>query len=606
MSYLVLARKWRPKRFAELVGQEHVVRALSNALTTGRVHHAFLFTGTRGIGKTTIARLFAKSLNCERGVSAEPCGRCTACCEIDAGRFIDLLEIDAASNTGVDDVREVIDNAQYLPTRGAYKVYLIDEVHMLSKAAFNALLKTLEEPPAHVKFLLATTDPQKLPMTVLSRCLQFNLRRLDPSQISAQLTTVLTAEGINAQETAIQQLAKAADGSMRDALSLLDQAIAYSGGDITDATVLAMLGGIDRSHVTALLTALSQHDGRAVLQTIETLAEFSPDWETVLEALSEALHSIQKKQLVPDVPIDDATPAIIAIAAEQPPEVIQLWYQMATAARRELTLAPTPRMGFEMTLFRMLAFNPLPPRSIDQSAPDGEGDGDGEGPSRVSANPTASTPLGGKRSQSRSHRSRDDMPSSPGVRATASGDARNSGPTSSLSEEAQAATPTVVAASAAVPLPVSDAPKSPPPRAPDASPESTALSALSSPAQWFEWIENAVLEEEVRRLAIQAAFIGRAGRVITLGLDPEFECLGSDKALLQMAQALEQSFGLRPELQIQTGDGQAHTYHQHEQARRAQRHAEGQAEFIQHPIVQQLIHTHHAHVVNESIHPYHE
>ena len=260
MSYLVLARKWRPRRFSELVGQEHVVRALSNALETGKVHHAFLFTGTRGVGKTTIARIFAKSLNCERGSGAEPCGECGACVDIDAGRYVDLLEIDAASNTGVDDVRELIDNAQYMPARGRTKVYLIDEVHMLSKSAFNALLKTLEEPPEHVKFLLATTDPQKLPVTVLSRCLQFNLRRLDEAQIGGQITRILAAEGIPAEAGAIALLARAADGSLRDGLSLLDQAIAYTGGQLGEEAVNAMLGTVDRAQVGALLQQLVELD----------------------------------------------------------------------------------------------------------------------------------------------------------------------------------------------------------------------------------------------------------------------------------------------------------------------------------------------------------
>src|SRR5690349_19402255 len=283
MSYQVLARKWRPRKFAELVGQEHVVRALTNALDTGRMHHAYLFTGTRGVGKTTIARIFAKSLNCERGQSADPCGECSVCTAVDEGRFVDLLEIDAASNTGVDDVREVIENAQYAPSRGRFKVYLVDEVHMLSKNAFNALLKTLEEPPPHVKFLLATTDPQKLPVTVLSRCLKFNLKRLLPEQIVGQMRHILDAEGIAYEAPAIAELSRSADGSLRDGLSLLDQAIAYGAGSVRAADVRSMLGTIERARVARLLDAVHAGDGALMMAEIAQLAEFAPDFGTVLD-----------------------------------------------------------------------------------------------------------------------------------------------------------------------------------------------------------------------------------------------------------------------------------------------------------------------------------
>src|SRR5688572_7371421 len=335
MSYLVLARKWRPKRFAELVGQEHVVRALSNALDSGRVHHAYLFTGTRGVGKTTIARIFAKSLNCERGTGADPCGECETCLAIDAGRYIDLLEIDAASNTGVDNVRELIENAQYMPSRGRYKVYLIDEVHMLSKPAFNALLKTLEEPPGHVKFLFATTDPEKLLVTVLSRCLQFNLKRLDLGQISGQITRILQAEGIAAEPGAIEQLARAADGSLRDGLSLLDQAIAYTGGTLDEAGVTAMLGTVDRARIGAVLDALADGDGAGLMERVDALAAYSPDYASVLDEIATALHQVQLQQVVPGSAGESDRVDVAALASRLSPELVQLWYQMAIGGRRD-------------------------------------------------------------------------------------------------------------------------------------------------------------------------------------------------------------------------------------------------------------------------------
>ena len=361
MSYQVLARKWRPRKFAELVGQEHVVRALTNALETGRMHHAYLFTGTRGVGKTTIARIFAKSLNCERGQSADPCGECSVCTSVDEGRFVDLLEIDAASNTGVDDVREVIENAQYAPSRGRFKVYLVDEVHMLSKNAFNALLKTLEEPPPHVKFLLATTDPQKLPVTVLSRCLKFNLKRLLPEQISGQMRHILGAENIAYEDSAIGELARAADGSLRDGLSLLDQAIAYGGGALHADDVRTMLGSVARGQVLGVLDALAAGDGERLLTECTQIASYSPDFGGVLDDLASVLHRLQLIQLIPGYQPEEGSDddgALVALAERMTPEDVQLYYQIATSGRRDLVLAPDARTGFEMALLRMLAFRP--------------------------------------------------------------------------------------------------------------------------------------------------------------------------------------------------------------------------------------------------------
>jgi len=360
MSYLALARKWRPRTFAELVGQEHVRVALGNALTQGRVHHAFLFTGTRGVGKTTIARILAKCLNCETGVTATPCGVCGSCKEIDAGRFVDLIEVDAASRTKVDDTRELLENVQYAPTRGRYKVYLVDEVHMLSTHSFNALLKTLEEPPPHVKFLLATTDPQKLPVTVLSRCLQFNLKRLPVSLISEHLAKVLEAEKIPADAAAIRLVAQAADGSMRDALSLLDQLIAFGGGRVEEVGARGMLGTIDRDHVVHIARALAGGDAQKLLETARGLEEFSPDYGQVLDDLAALLTRVALKQLVPSYEGDELFDPALAteLAASISAEDVQLYYQTAILGRRDLPLAPDPRTGFEMTLVRMLAFRP--------------------------------------------------------------------------------------------------------------------------------------------------------------------------------------------------------------------------------------------------------
>jgi DNA polymerase III subunit gamma/tau len=362
MTYIVLARKWRPKRFAEMVGQEHVLRALGNALDSGKVHHAFLFTGTRGVGKTTIARILAKSLNCETaGVSSNPCGVCAACREIDEGRFVDLIEVDAASRTKVDDTRELLDNVQYAPTRGRYKVYLIDEVHMLSNHSFNALLKTLEEPPPHIKFLLATTDPQKLPVTVLSRCLQFSLKRLPASLIGERLKFIAGAENLQFDPAAIALLARAAEGSMRDALSLMDQLIAFGGGSLNDAAARAMLGTIDRGHVGRLIEALARGDGSLLLNEVKELDRDAPDYDRALIELAAFLQRIAIVQIVPEAALQDEefdADSLTRLAQAISPEDVQLYYQIALNGRRDLAMAPDPRMGFEMTLLRMLAFRP--------------------------------------------------------------------------------------------------------------------------------------------------------------------------------------------------------------------------------------------------------
>ncbi|MGV7196871.1 DNA polymerase III subunit gamma/tau [Xanthomonas axonopodis] len=666
MSYLVLARKWRPKRFAELVGQEHVVRALSNALDSGRVHHAFLFTGTRGVGKTTIARIFAKSLNCETGTSADPCGTCPACLDIDAGRYIDLLEIDAASNTGVDDVREVIENAQYMPSRGKFKVYLIDEVHMLSKAAFNALLKTLEEPPEHVKFLLATTDPQKLPVTVLSRCLQFNLKRLDEDQIQGQMTRILAAEEIESDPSAIVQLSKAADGSLRDGLSLLDQAIAYAGGALREDVVRTMLGTVDRTQVGAMLQSLADGDGARLLQVVAALAEFSPDWSGVLEALAEALHRVQVQQLVPSVAFVgdgiDPTP----FAAQLRPEVVQLWYQMALNGRRDLYLAPSPRAGFEMAVLRMLAFRPaaaVPAGSSD----DGRGAGAGSGTRVAGAGVQAAAPAAAAAAPAAMPAAAMEAVVAPNVAVAATAPAAVvAAPVVSLAasavppgaapartddtppwavDDAPVRTPAAVreisaAASGAATAPsiaspsvmaTPEAAMAPPLDAADpaaatetmaATPPSHVAAASPAPStdaaapiddgriadaeQWLELVTRSGLNGPSRQLAANAAFIGHRDGVLRLALAPGFEYLNSERSIANLAQALAPVLGDTPRIVIETGNADVETLHERANRQKGERQSAAEIAFINDPNVQQLIQQQGALVVPDSIRPYDE
>jgi DNA polymerase-3 subunit gamma/tau len=360
MSYEVLARKWRPASFETLVGQEHVQRALVNALDEDRLHHAYLFTGTRGVGKTTVARIFAKALNCETGVTSTPCGECTSCREIADGRFIDLIEVDAASRTGVDDTRELLENVQYAPTRGRYKVYLIDEVHMFSKHSFNALLKTLEEPPPHVKFLLATTDPQKLPVTILSRCLQFNLKRIPIGLIISHLQEILTTDKVEHDLAALQLIAESADGSMRDALSLLDQALAFCAGAIREIETREMLGSVSRDKVLNVLRALLDRNANSAIEAVASLAELTPDYENILDELLSLFHHMALAKKVPEA-LDDYVSereVLVQCCDQVSSEDLQLFYQIALIGKRDLPLAPDPRSGLEMILLRMLSFRP--------------------------------------------------------------------------------------------------------------------------------------------------------------------------------------------------------------------------------------------------------
>ena len=588
MSYLVLARKWRPRRFSELVGQEHVVRALTNALDSGRVHHAFLFTGTRGVGKTTIARIFAKSLNCERGASSDPCGECETCLAIDAGRYIDLLEIDAASNTGVDNVRDLIENAQYMPSRGRYKVYLIDEVHMLSKPAFNALLKTLEEPPEHVKFLFATTDPEKLLVTVLSRCLQFNLKRLDEEQIGGQVRKILAAEGIAAEEGAILQLAKAADGSLRDGLSLLDQAIAYTGASdggaaLQDAAVATMLGTVDRTQVGALLQALADGDGVRVLATVAALAEFSPDWAGVLDALAAALHAIQVRQLVPAAAVEAGHVDVEGLASRLRPELVQLWYQMALHGRRDLPLAPAPRSGFEMCLLRMLAFRPAE-SAAGQAPPPASGrernrDGDAAAAARAALAADA-----------------------PRTRAAGRQEATVSVATTAPARNGNAGDVAVV-----------DAPATSTPAA-SAPPQSVAA-PLPTPAvalpgidadRWLELVAASPLRGPARELASHAGFIACEGDVLRLSLSAADDHLKAPALVRMLAEALAPALGMAPQIRFEAAPAVGETLHERSSRDRDARQMAAESAFVNDPDVQRLMTRHGAQVVPDSIRPFDE
>jgi len=506
MSYLALARKWRPRRFEDVRGQNHVVKALQHALERDRLHPAILLTGTRGVGKTTLARIIAKGLNCETGVTAQPCGVCSACKEINDGRFVDLLEIDAASNTGVDDVRQLIDNAQYSPARGRYKVYLVDEVHMLSKSAFNALLKTLEEPPPHVKFILATTDPQKLPITVLSRCLQFNLKRLPQNLIRDTLADILKEEAMEFELSAVGELARAADGSMRDGLSLLDQAIAFAGGlGLKREGVEEMLGTVGRRTLFEILGALGRGDAQALLDGIHKLDESAPDHAALLNDLAAALQRIAVLQLLPKAGDEDDDPALEPLAKSIPPEDVQVWYQIAVLGRRDLPWAPDPRLGFEMTLLRMLAFRP------DTAAPG-----------------SAAPPAAGGRTQSA-------PPAAPTAGRAA---AAAASPAAVESMRTPAAAPITLPPTAA---------------AAPARPIAAAPRAVVSDDPWTLRIEALGLDGMTRQLARHCAWMGETEGTVRLALETRTKHLLTEERRAAIQRALSAQAGAEISLSIEVG-----------------------------------------------------
>ncbi|BBP05271.1 hypothetical protein TPL01_14470 [Sulfuriferula plumbiphila] len=541
----VLARKWRPRVFADLKGQEHVVRALSNALTQNRLHHAYLFTGTRGVGKTTVARILAKCLNCETGISATPCGQCSACTQIDSGRFVDLLELDAASNTGIDNMREVLDNAQYAPTVGRFKVYIIDEVHMLSRAAFNSMLKTLEEPPEHVKFILATTDPQKIPVTVLSRCLQFNLKQMAPEMVREHLDKVLGLEGIASEPAALRLIARAASGSMRDALSLLDQAIAYGSGQVHEDMVRSMLGAIDQRYLFSLLNALAAGDGAALLDEADQMAVRSIAFDAALQELGTLLHKIALAQTVPAALPDDLPErdAILDLAQRFDAETVQLYYQIAILGRRDLALAPDEYAGFTMTLLRMLAFMPATAPALT-AAP--------------RPAPTASRAV----------------------------------PAAALVAREPAA-PKLAAAlpvAAAAAIDVSET-------VPEPAPEPAPGASIAFDGDWTALVTSLRLGGQARMLAVHSELELCAGDCLQLRVPIAHKHLADKSYQDKLREAISAHFGRPMRLQVSLAEGEANTPVRQQNEARAARQSEAEAAIASDPFVQDVVQQFDARVV---------
>jgi len=510
MNYQVLARKWRPRDFTQVVGQGHVLRALINALDSGRLHHAYLFTGTRGVGKTTLARIFAKSLNCELGVTSKPCGVCSACREVDEGRYVDLIEVDAASRTKVDETRELLDNVQYCPSRGRYKVYLIDEVHMFSNHSFNALLKTLEEPPPHVKFLLATTDPKRLPVTILSRCLQFNLKRLSVEQIGGQLRHVLDQEQIGADDGALRLIANAADGSMRDALSLLDQALAFGGGVIAELEVAGMLGTLGADQVSTLVEALAAGDGVRLISHARELAGFAPDFSQVLGEMLSLLRRVAVVQTLGAAAAElEDDPLVLHLATAMTAEDCQLYYQLGLIARRDLPLAPEPQIGFEMALLRMLAFRP-------SAAPP---------PSRGAAREATAVPP-------------------PTAKPVAAAPPPAGAPTA---QARAAVTPLLVPPRPPMRVVSPAAPALAASAAPVAAPLRVAVAVAEMPApgdlDWPSLVQRLDGSPLARELARNSALRAYDGRVLELIVSPQYQNLSGERTVRSLEQALQPALG---------------------------------------------------------------